>query len=47
MKHFIYIAFFSQFFIYSQNNDSIPLFEYEVNYNLGKALVKKKAMFLS
>jgi GLPGLI family protein len=45
MNYFIYIAFISHFFVYSQNNDSIPLFEYEVNYSLGKALVKKGTVF--
>ncbi|WP_040282526.1 GLPGLI family protein [Psychroserpens damuponensis] len=45
MKYFIYIVFFCQFFGHGQDNDSIPIFEYEVNYNLGKALVKKGFVF--
>jgi GLPGLI family protein len=45
MKHFILIAFFTQLLAYGQINDSIPLFEYEINYNLGRALVKKGYVF--
>ncbi|WP_040282521.1 GLPGLI family protein [Psychroserpens damuponensis] len=46
MRFFLlFITFFSQIYLFGQNNDSIPVLEYEVNYNLGKALVKKGYVF--
>lgn len=40
-----YIAFLSFLMTYGQKNDSLPVFEYEVNYQLGKALVKEGYVF--
>lgn len=40
---FFIVLLFTTFFI--QANDSIPVFEYEINYNLGKSLQKKGYVF--
>jgi GLPGLI family protein len=41
----IYIVFFSFLFANAQEHKQIPIFEYEINYNLGSALVKKGYVF--
>lgn len=47
MKNILFFTFFLVFCCNSnsQKLDSIPVFEYEINYNLGKALVKKGYVF--
>ncbi|WP_040282528.1 GLPGLI family protein [Psychroserpens damuponensis] len=39
------ILFICCFSIYGQTTDSIPVYEYEIRYNLGRALVKKGYVF--
>ncbi len=41
----IYIIFFSFASVLSQEREQVPIFEYEISYNLGKALVKKGYVF--
>lgn len=46
MKNILfYILVFINYLTYGQTKDSLPVFEYEINYSLGNALVKKGYVF--
>ena len=42
-----YLLVFFCYILTGQTRDSIPVFEYEIRYSLGKALVKKGYVFKS